>query len=85
LLGLAVAGIVPTVLSATARLAPRSTGATTGAIMSVAYLSFIICPPLIGLIADAVSLRAALGLVALAGAIQFMLARRIPAAPERQR
>jgi MFS family permease len=80
LLGVAVAGIVPTVLSATARLAPGSSGAVTGAIMSVAYMSFIVCPPLIGWAAEISSLRAALAIVLVTGLLQFALARTIPAA-----
>jgi fucose permease len=79
LLGVAVAGIVPTVLSATARLAPGSSGAVTGAIMSVAYVSFIICPPLIGWVAEASSLRVALVVVLITGLLQLVLARTIPA------
>ncbi len=78
LVGIAIAGVIPTILSATARLAPGQSGAVTGAIMSVAYLSFIIVPPIIGWVADATSLRAALLIVALAGAIQLILTRLIP-------
>ena len=78
LLGMAIAGVIPTVLSATARLAPGQSGAVTGAIMSVAYLSFIIVPPIIGWIAEATSLRAALLIVAVAGAAQLVFTRMIP-------
>jgi MFS family permease len=77
LLGLAVAGVVPTVLSAAALLAPGRSGAIAGAIMAVAYTSFIICPPLIGWLAEAASLQAALLLVALTGAILLGLARTV--------
>ena len=78
LLGIAVAGAIPTVLSATARIAPGKSGSVTGAIMSVAYLSFIICPPLIGWAAEIVSLRAALLIIAIIGIAQLALARSIP-------
>lgn len=80
LLGISVAGAIPTVLSATARLAPGKSGSVTGAIMSVAYLSFIVCPPLIGWVAEIVSLRAALLIVVCIGILQLVLARTIPAA-----
>jgi MFS family permease len=78
LLGIAVAGAIPTVLSATARIAPGQSGAVTGAIMSVAYLSFIICPPLIGWAAELVTLRWTLLIVAITGAIQIALGRTTP-------
>lgn len=81
LLGLAVAGVIPTVLSTTARLAPGRSGAVTGAIMSVAYLSFIVCPPLIGWVAEVTSLQAAFGLVIISGIVQLLLTRMVPATP----
>jgi MFS family permease len=84
MLGIAVAGAIPTVLSATARIAPGKSGSVTGAIMSVAYLSFIICPPLIGWVAEMVSLRAALLIVVVIGIAQFALARSIPGTPMAQ-
>lgn len=67
LIGLSVAGIVPTVLTAGARLVPGRSAAVAGGIMAVAYTGFIICPPLTGLIADLVSLKAALLIVGLSG------------------
>jgi MFS family permease len=77
LLGLAVAGVVPTVLSAAARLAPSNTAALTGAIMAAAYSGFIICPPLTGWIADHFSLQIALLAVGLSGMVVIGLARRV--------
>jgi fucose permease len=77
LLGLAVAGVVPTVLSAAARFAPGNTAALTGGIMAAAYCGFIICPPLTGWIADQFSLQAALITVGLSGLIVIALARRV--------
>ncbi len=76
LLGLAVAGIVPTVLSAAARFAPGNTAALTGGIMAAAYSGFIICPPLTGWIADQFSLQAALITVGFSGLAVIGLARR---------
>ena len=77
LLGLAVAGVVPTVLSAAARVAPSNTAALTGGIMAAAYSGFIICPPLTGWIADQFSLQAALITVGFSGLAVIWLARRI--------
>jgi MFS family permease len=77
LLGVAVAGIVPTVLSAGARLAPGNSATLTGGIMAAAYSGFIVCPPLTGWIADRFSLQAALITVGLSGLVVLWLARRV--------
>jgi MFS family permease len=77
LLGLAVAGAVPTVLSAAAQVAPRQTASITGAMMTAAYVSFIVGPPLIGWLADALALRTAFLLVVVMGAACVLLARRL--------
>jgi MFS family permease len=76
LLGLAVAGVVPTVLSAAAKFAPGNTTVLTGGIMAAAYSGFIICPPLTGWIADQFSLQAALITVGFSGLAVIWLARR---------
>ncbi|HMO59551.1 MAG TPA: MFS transporter [Roseiflexaceae bacterium] len=77
LCGLGVAGVIPTVLSAAARIVPGSTGAVTGAIMAVAYFCFIVTPPLTGWIAEAFTLQAALLSVGLSGAAILLLASRV--------
>lgn len=77
LLGLAVAGVVPTVLSAAAKFAPGNTAALTGGIMAAAYSGFIIAPPLTGWIADQFSLQAALITVGFSGLAVIWLARRV--------
>jgi MFS family permease len=74
-LGFAVAGVIPTALSAAARLAPGNSGAITGMFMAAAYTGFIFCPPLIGWLAELVSLRAALLTVGLSGLLVLWLAR----------
>jgi fucose permease len=79
LLGLAVAGVVPTVLSAAAKFAPGNTAVLTGGIMAAAYSGFIICPPLTGWIADLFSLQAALLNVGFCGLAVIWLALRVPA------
>lgn len=77
LLGGGVAGVVPTVLSAAAKLAPGQNTTVTSGIMALAYTGFIICPPLTGWIADLYSLKAALVLVGLSGLGVIWLARRV--------
>lgn len=77
LTGLGVAGVVPTALSEAARHTPASSGAVTGAIMTVTYLSFVVCAPLVGWMAELVSLQTALMTVALSGLGILWLARTI--------
>jgi MFS family permease len=80
LMGLAVAGVVPTALTAGARLVPGNSGAVAGALMTAVYLAFVITPPLVGWVAESTSLRAALLVVALSGAGILVLTRKPAAA-----
>lgn len=70
-------GRVPTVPSAAAGLAPGRSAAVTGGIMAMAYVGFIVCPPLTGLVADLASLQVALLLVGLVGLATVALARTV--------
>jgi MFS family permease len=79
LLGLAVAGVVPTALSAGARLAPGRSGALAGGLLAAVYVSFMVCPPVVGWLADWFSLQAALLTVGLSGLGIAWLARRVDA------
>jgi MFS family permease len=77
LIGLGVAGIFPTVMSAAAAQLPNRSGALTTVVMTVCYLAFMVTPPAIGWIAQLQSLRAALLLVPLTGLAIVALAWRI--------
>ena len=77
LLGLAVAGVVPTVFTAAARLAPGQSGAIAGGILAAVYLSFMVTPPVIGWLAEFFSLQAALLTVGLSGLGMLWLARGV--------
>ena len=77
LAGLGVAGVVPTALSDAARYAPGSSGAVTGAIMAVTYLSFVLCAPLVGWMAELASLQIALLTVSISGLGILWMARGI--------
>ncbi len=57
LLGVAVAGVVPTVLTAAGQVVPGSSGTIAGAVMAMAYTSFVIGAPLVGWLAEFVTLR----------------------------
>jgi MFS family permease len=77
MVGLGVAPIVPLVFSAAARVA-RSAGEGIAAVATVGYGGFLVGPPLIGLVADAVDLR--LSLLAVGVLVIAMTARRGPLA-----
>ncbi|MCW5848964.1 MAG: MFS transporter [Anaerolineae bacterium] len=77
LLGVAVAGVVPTVLTAGARLAPGQSGALAGAMLAAVYASFVVAPPLIGWLAELFSLQAALVTLGVAGFCVLALVREI--------
>jgi MFS family permease len=59
-LGLAVAGVVPTALNAAAGLAPGNSGAVAGGMIAAVYVGFVLCPPVVGWLAELGSLQAAL-------------------------
>ncbi|MBU6334250.1 MAG: MFS transporter [Chloroflexi bacterium] len=77
LCGIGVAGVIPTVLSAAARVAPGQSGAITGAIMATAYLCFIVVPPVIGAVAVRYGLQMALVSVGASGVALLLLIRRV--------
>jgi MFS family permease len=74
LAGLVVTGLgasvtVPAILSITGRAAaPAARGAAISSVTTVAYLGFLVGPPLVGLMAGATSLRGGLRLLAAAAA-----------------
>jgi predicted MFS family arabinose efflux permease len=84
LMGLGVAGVVPTVLGRASQLAPNMPGAISGGIMAAAYIGFIACPPAIGWVAQATSLRLALSFVGISGAAMLILVVRISQIDELQ-
>jgi predicted MFS family arabinose efflux permease len=64
LVGIGVANAVPLLFSAAGRVPPA--GASLAAVFTIGYLGFILGPPVIGVLADAITLTAALGLVCVA-------------------
>lgn len=81
LLGLAIAGIFPTVVAAAGAVLPGQSGALTGALMTITYLCFMLAPPVIGWIAEWSSLRVALALVGLCGIGTVYFAWSLPRQP----
>ena len=82
--GVGVANGVPLMFSAAGRRSDTSAGPGIAAVSSLGSLGFLAGPPLIGLLADAVSLPWALATLILGAVVVFALARRAagPAPPE---
>jgi hypothetical protein len=73
-LGFGLAGVVPTLFRSGADEPGVSTGPGLAAVSSLGYLGFLAGPPLIGGVAQLTSLRAACGLMVLAGLLVVLLA-----------
>ena len=82
-IGVGVANGVPLMFSAAGRQSDTPTGPGIAAVSSLGSLGFLAGPPLIGVLADAVSLPWALATLILGAVVVFALARRAagPAAP----
>jgi MFS family permease len=64
--GLGIACVWPIFIRAAAHTRGRSSSQNIAAVMTCAYAGFVLSPPLIGVMADAISLRYALWIVVLA-------------------
>jgi MFS family permease len=78
LVGLGLSTIVPTVFSAAGQQPGLSPGAALGIVSTVGYGGFLLGPPLIGWLADLITLRYALGVVAAAFALLVVVALSLP-------
>lgn len=79
--GVCTSVMFPTVMNEAGVLAPGEIAVSTAAISAVGYIGLVLGPFVIGALATAYSLRAALAIVALCGAAVVLCARGIPAAP----
>jgi len=77
-LGVVTAGIFPTGFIVVGRVAPGAMGLVSGVLFALAYLAWAASSPLVGGIADALSLRLALSILGLLGAIVALCALRLP-------
>ncbi|WP_405189086.1 MFS transporter [Streptomyces anulatus] len=80
LMGIAIAGVQPTCLSAAARVAPSRVNIVAAAMMVPAYAAFIATPTAYGWLSDATSLNTAMALVVAAGVGVGVLALSRPIA-----
>jgi MFS family permease len=77
--GFALAPVIPTALSLAGRSAPGRSGTAVSLVTTVGYSAFVAGPPLVGVLAEATSLRTALVPVVASTAAIALLAR-LPAA-----
>jgi len=77
LAGLGVATLVPAVYAAADEVPGLPTGVGLTAVNLLLRIGFLVSPPLIGVVADAVGLRVGLGFVVLAGLLVLVLGRAL--------
>ncbi|MBB6097977.1 MFS family permease [Deinobacterium chartae] len=85
--GIGMATLYPLVFSAAGRTPGVTSGTAIAAVATMGYSGFLAGPPFIGLLAEGISLRGALGLVALLCLLIALLSpivRRAERAPERE-
>jgi MFS family permease len=82
--GAGLACVAPLVFSTASRTPGMSPGIALAAVATVAYSGSLIGPPLIGHVADLISLRGALGLAVLLSITIVLLARTVGRAPSEQ-
>jgi len=76
MVGLGTACMVPMVFQMAGRSKTMSSGTALAAISSIGYLGFLLVPPFVGFVAEAINLRASFGMVSLLGlAIVFLVYR----------
>ncbi len=80
--GLGCAAIVPLAFSGAGRVRGTNPGVAVATVTTLGYFGFLIGPPAIGFLAEAIGLRKALGIIAISSVSAVMLA---PAADERLR
>lgn len=68
--------VFPQILSLASRMPGMGAGTGIAAMATAGYTGFLVGPPLIGVVAEAVTLRWALGLIAVFGAVVWVLAVR---------
>lgn len=77
LVGFGVSSVVPICYSMAGKSKTMLPGVALAAVSTIGFLGFLIGPPLIGFVAQAINLRWALGLVAIVGIVTSVLASRI--------
>ncbi|MGI8690616.1 MAG: MFS transporter [Thermomicrobiales bacterium] len=81
MLGVVTAGVFPTGFIIVGRIAPEAMGLVSAVLFAFSYLAWAASSPLVGGLADALSLRLALGILGILGAIVVLCALRLPNEP----
>ena len=77
MVGLGISCVVPLVFSMAGKSKTLKSGQALAAISTVSYLGFLIIPPFVGFVAQAVGLRWAFGIVSGFGALIILMVARI--------
>ena len=77
LVGLALAAVAPLAFSVAGDLVPERAGSAVSVVTTFGYGGFLLGPPLVGGLAEVVGLRAALGVIVVAGLAVFILSLRL--------
>jgi fucose permease len=77
LVGFGVSSVIPIVYMLAAKSKDMAPSAALAAVSSVGFTGFLVGPPLIGFIAHEIGLRMALVIVALLGAMIFLLSKKV--------
>jgi MFS family permease len=77
LVGLALAAVAPLAFSVAGELVPDRVGSAVSVVTTFGYGGFLLGPPLVGWLAEVGGLRAALGVIAVAGLAVFALSLRL--------
>jgi MFS family permease len=77
LVGMGLAAVAPVAFSVAGELVPERAGSAVSVVTTFGYGGFLLGPPLVGGLAEVAGLRAALGVVAVAGLAIFMLSLRL--------
>ena len=75
--GLALSAVVPIAFSVAGDLAPERAGGAVSVVTTLGYRGSLMGPVIVGGLAEVLSLRIALGIIAMAGALIFVLASRL--------
>jgi MFS family permease len=73
LVGLGVSCIVPMVFQIAGKSTTMSSGSALASISTIGYMGFLLVPPFVGFVAQAVSLRLSFGIIAMLGALIIVL------------
>ena len=80
LVGLALSGVAPIAFSSAGDLAPERAGSAISVVTTLGYGGFLLGPLAVGGLAELLGLRIALGIIAAAGLMIFVLALRLKSA-----